>query len=152
MKYTRASIWYSNPDIEALSSIFDPTLETAGENISFIYERYGKGLYLPPIKISKNWKGYGVYAYEEIEEKSFLFEYAADVISSQNSWGKGNKVMKLSWGPKSTSQMELSALNYCGIGPLLNHSKTPNSKTIRIIIGGIVRVIFYSERSIRKGE
>lgn len=74
------------------------------------------------------------------------------MVSSRQSWGKGDKVMKLSWGPKSTSQMELSALKYCGIGPLLNHSNNPNSKVIRIVIDGIVRVIFYSSCQILKNQ
>lgn len=49
--------------------------------------------------------------------------------------------------------MLITVLKHASLGPLLNHSsKNQNCAIIRIYVGGLVRILIYTVKKIKKGE
>lgn len=97
---------------------------------------------------------WGIFAKEDIPEEVLLGEYACDIVigADLQMCKKMDTIMMLS-GRNTPDDTFLAPILYCGFVSLVNSEQEDkcNCATIRVLIGGILRVLLYSTQKIKKG-
>lgn len=60
--------------------------------------------------------------------------------------------MDLMEGACTFSSLIITVIKTSSLGPLLNHSNSPNCRTLRCYIGNCFRIIMYTQKMVKKGE
>ena len=60
--------------------------------------------------------------------------------------------MTLHNAAQAKDRLSIGPIEYCGYVCLINEDKRPNCQAFRGVIKGILRVIIYTNRNIKKGE
>lgn len=94
----------------------------------------------------------GVFATQDIAKNTFLCEYGGDLIPAAFAHLNEKYNMDLLEGACTFSSLIITVIKTSSLGPLLNHSKSPNCRTLRCYIGNCIRIIMYTIQGINKGE
>ncbi len=118
---------------------------------------FGKALkegFIPPVEILfiNPFLGYGVFAQEDIQELSYIGQYVG-VVRKRSS--KKDVLNSYIFGYVSTSRgtkYVIDAKEKGNFTRYINHSDEPNLTSRWIVEDGITKVIFFTNRLIKKGE
>jgi hypothetical protein len=96
--------------------------------------------------------GYGVFANEDLPRLTYIGEYTGVVTRRHPKKICFNDyVFRYMVGPKNTPFM-IDAKKKGNFSRFINHSDEPNMNSRWVIVGGITRIILFTNRLIEKGE
>lgn len=95
--------------------------------------------------------GYGVFAYKDLAEYTYVGEYTGIVRKrAPNKDRFNNYVFRYVTGTKNAPYV-IDAREHGGFTRFINHSDCPNLTSRWIIIGGITHIIFFTNQFIKRG-
>ena len=88
---------------------------------------------------------------EKIPKDTLICEYAGGILPTINEsifdWEDCN--MTYVYGSTCSEELVIAPFNCFSYGPLLNHAKKGNCKSLKVVIDGKIRILIYTTKMIK---